>query len=191
MLSFILSLYTLFHVCKSGGCKLWFLPPIRPQEWRLSGPSEWIASAKASRAAAGRRFTPVFMGSKSNSRRAEWLEAQCISSLLVWLWAGSKGWGGGWKLLRLDCAAGGEWGTRQDGGVVWGGKTGQRERYKWDDRGWGGRWGWSGEQNIGEEIQSQTRALLVPAHFILLSFFPSFPRALPVTVCCPDEALGH
>lgn len=77
----------------------------------------------------------------------------------------------GVKLLRLDCAAGGEWGKRQNGGVVSGGKERQRERYKWDDRRWGG---WSRERNRGEEIQSQTCSLLVPAHFILLSFFPLF-----------------
>lgn len=45
----------------------------------------------------------------------------------------------GAKLLRLDCAAGGEQGgERRHGGVVSGGKTRQRARYKWDDRGWGG-----------------------------------------------------
>lgn len=42
---------------------------------------------------------------------------------------------GGLKLRRLDCAAGGERGKRQNGGVVSGGKAGQRERYKWDGRG--------------------------------------------------------
>lgn len=44
----------------------------------------------------------------------------------------------GVKLLRLDCAAGGEWRKKQNGGVASGGKKRQRERYKWDDRGWGG-----------------------------------------------------
>lgn len=77
----------------------------------------------------------------------------------------------GVKLLRLDCAAGGERRKRQNGGVASGGKKRQRERYKWDDRGWGG---WSWEQNRGEETQSQTCSLLVPAHFIQLSFFPLF-----------------
>lgn len=41
----------------------------------------------------------------------------------------------GVKLLRLYCAAGGDRGKKQNQGVASGGKTGQRERYKWDDRG--------------------------------------------------------
>lgn len=41
----------------------------------------------------------------------------------------------GVKLFRLDCAAGGVRGKRQNQGVASGGKTRQRERYKWDDRG--------------------------------------------------------
>lgn len=76
----------------------------------------------------------------------------------------------GVKLLRLDCVARGERGKRQNCGVASGGKTRQRERYG----GWGGGrggGGWCWEHNRGEETRSQTCSLLVPAHFILLSFF--------------------
>lgn len=65
----------------------------------------------------GRRFAPAFMGSKSNSSRAVEVVGTIMhqeqqSSCLIVRWF--KGRRGGLKLLRLDCAAGGERGEEAE-----------------------------------------------------------------------------
>lgn len=79
----------------------------------------------------------------------------------------------GVKLLRLDCVAvrGSREKERKWRVLHW-------EKQETEDRDTSGmREGgavWCCERNRGEKTQSQSRSLLVPVHFILLSFFPLF-----------------
>jgi len=94
----------------------------------------------------------------------------------------------GLKLLRLDCAAGWKREKRQNG------IEGER-RDKETDRSGMTEGGGAGTESRTEGRKHRARVAPfwcqhISSHCVFF-FPPYFKCALPDTVCCPDEALGH